>query len=130
MSKYLASKTKPAPAEIGRRFYFREKELTPFSWNARVTLYRVMSESTPLIEEYTYLVYLLLSKTPQQMDALRSESSISAFRLEAGEWADKEGIFPGGPGWDELKKTAQEVLDAVKNAEAIEPVSSGGAPGK
>lgn len=126
---YLESKHVAAPTEIGRGFYFRDKKLAPFSWNARVTLYRIMSESTPLIEEYTYLIYLLANKTPQQMDALRSESAISAFRIEAGEWAHNEGIIPGSSAWSDLKKSAQEILGAVKNAEALEPVSDGGSPG-
>jgi hypothetical protein len=114
---------KKAAPEMGRTFTFRGKELAPFSWNARTTLYRLMSERTPLIEEYTYIVYLLLAKTPKQMDALRGEDALATFRIEAGEWAEKERLG-GGKGWEELKTLADSIVDAVQRAESFEPVPS------
>lgn len=77
------------------------------------------------MEEYTYLIYLLLTKKPAQMDALRSEESLAAFRIEAGEWAEREKLGDG-QGWEDLKSAAHAVLGETKKAESLEPTPSKG----
>lgn len=109
------------PVQIGRKHSFRGKQLAPFSWGAEATMYRVIGGKPTPFEEYTYTIYLLLAKTPQQMDALRTEEQISAFRIEAGEWADREKLGAAA-GWKEISELANAIIKERQDAASIVPV--------
>lgn len=121
MSYFTKKDQKPKPAEPGRIHQFRGKPLAPFSWGAEATMYRLIGGKPTPFEEYTYTIFLLLSKTPAQMDALRTDEQISDFRIEAGEWADREKLR-GKEGWAELSALAETIIKERNEAAAIEPV--------
>ena len=116
-------KEKPTPAEPGRIHQFRGKPLAPFSWGAEATMYRLIGGKPTPFEEYTYTIFLLLTHTPAQMDALRTDEQISAFRLAAGEWADRENLR-GPDGWKELSHLAETIIKERNEAAAIVPAPS------
>ena len=108
---------------------FRGKELHPFSFMYRAAFYRVTGIGImPGLERFVYLLYLL-TKTPKQVNAIRTEEDIQKFHIEAGEWADAENLT-SDDGWNEVERTANAILNPVKHAESIVPdVKPSGKPG-
>lgn len=110
-----------------RTFEFRGQPLASYTFKHQAALYRLRENSVmPAFEEYPYLVYLLLTrKRAEEADALRSLQSLSKFRMEAGDWAERENLRDGA-GWDELQKLAESILTPVKKAEDIVPAPVAG----
>lgn len=106
--------------------YFREERLEAYSFKYRSALYRISEgHRLPLIEECPYLVFMLLTKKPGEMDAIRSPESIAQFREEAGEWVDENKLSEGA-GWNELHALYKRITEPVEAAEAIEPAPTTG----
>lgn len=110
-----------------RTFEFRGQPLAPYTFKHQAALYRLRENCVlPAFEEYPYLVYLLLTrKKAEEADALRAPQAIAKFRIEAGDWAERESLRDG-TGWDELQKLAESILTPVKKAEDIVPAPVAG----
>lgn len=107
---------------------FRGSQLAPYGFGVRAALFRIGEGSAlPSFEEACYLVFLLLKKTPAQVDTIRTAKQISAFRQEAGEWAEREQVMDG-EGWKELYTLALSILEPVSEANKIEPAPVAGKP--
>jgi hypothetical protein len=99
---------------------FRGKEIHPYSFMYRAAFYRVTGIGImPGLERFVYLVYLL-TKTPKEVNAIRTDEDIQRFQIEAGEWADSENLTEDG-GWNEVEALANSILSPVKRAESIVP---------
>jgi hypothetical protein len=124
-NNYLETEQADEPLpQMDRTFHWRGKPLEKYSWLARAALFRICRGRSVAFEEYPYLIFLLLTRKPTEWDAIRDEKETAAFREEAAKWADAEGVADD-EGWDELKKTAESILGAVKRARTLEPVSEG-----
>lgn len=109
----------PEP-ELGRRFYFKGKALPPYSFNHRAALMRLGSLTD--YEFCTYLIRVLLLPI-DRVDSIRGDAAVAAFRIETGQWADKENVSRG-KGLDELQKVADEIMDDLTKAESLTPAAA------
>lgn len=107
----------PQPAQS---FEFRGTPLAKYSFGHRAALCR-MGDLTDY-EFCTYLVRILLLD-PLKVDAIRGADAITAFRIEAGQWADKEGVSRAA-GLVEIQSLADQILTEVAKAESLEPVAT------
>lgn len=115
----------PAPIsqDMGRVFTFAGITLKPFSFNRRVTFFRVRTEDISVIES-AILKLFICTQSPAQCDAARGDAA-SVFRVNAMEWAEKLGIDSAA-----RTKEAMEVSDAIDkdlaDALSVEPDTKGG----
>lgn len=119
---------KPAPVsqEMARKFTFAGIELQPYSFNRRVTFFRIRSGDMSRIEWAVLLLYIC-TRTAAECDTAR-EDGIPAFRMAAMEWAESLGIDKPA-----VATEAIAVADAIEknlaDAVSIEPEITGGASG-
>jgi len=115
----------PAPIsqDMGRVFTFAGITLKPFSFNRRVTFFRVRTDDISVIES-AILKLFICTQSPAQCDSARGDAA-SAFRVKAMEWAEKLGIDSAA-----RTKEAMETSDAIDkdlaDALSVEPDTKGG----
>lgn len=118
--------TAPTSQDMARKFTFAGIELEPYSFNRRVTFFRIRSGDMSRIEWAALLLYIC-TRTPAECDTAREEA-IPAFRMAAMEWAEKLGIDKAS-----VATEAMSVADAIEknlaDATSVEPDTSGGASG-
>lgn len=107
----------PEP-ELGRKFYWRGKELAAFSYNYRCALFRLTPGVSLTNFEHDFLFLYLLLQTPKKVDSLRSEDEISTFRLEVGKWVQKNKLDEK---YDEIRALVKSIMDPVAEAESLVP---------
>ncbi len=72
-------------------FYWQGKKLEPFSFGRQAAAQRIGAEGASTIENAVLLVYLC-TLTPNEIDRVRGEDEIKAFRARMNEWADSQGV--------------------------------------
>lgn len=118
---------KPAPIsqDMARKFTFAVHELQPYSFNRRVTFFRIRSGDMSRIEWAVLLLYIC-TRTAAECDTARDEG-IPAFRMAAMEWAESLGIDKPA-----VATEVMSVADAIEknhtDAVSVEP-ETGGASG-
>jgi hypothetical protein len=103
--------------ELGRKFYFRDKELAAYSFNHRAALFR-MGDLTDY-EFCTYLIRMLLIPI-REVDCIRTPEQLSDFRINAGKWADDNNVSKGD-GLTELQSLVDSILGQLAKAEELLP---------
>lgn len=91
MSDTLPPVTPEDSAEFGVAHYFKGTRLEPFSFARQVAFQRMGVGSASPLESATMLVFLCL-QAPARIDRARGNEGCAAFRREAAEWADANGI--------------------------------------
>lgn len=110
--------TAQAEPELGRKFYWRGKELAAFSYNCRSALFRLFPGVGVSNYEYDYMLVFLLLQPPKTVGALRTEEQLSAFRQKVDVWVDSNKLEGA---YDEIHALAQSILQPVEDAESLEP---------
>lgn len=72
-------------------FYWKGAPLKPFSFLRQAAAQRIGAEGASATENAVLLVYLCTLE-PRDIDKVRGEEEIAAFRLRMNEWADREGV--------------------------------------
>ena len=72
--------------DMGRVFTFAGIALKPFSFNRRVTFFRVRTDDISVIES-AILKLFICTQSPAQCDSARGDAA-SAFRVKAMQWAE------------------------------------------
>lgn len=94
------------PAQAKAEFSFRGKPLAHFGFGHRACMFRL---GAAIDAEYAIYLIRILQMTLDEVDAIREEKDISAFRIESGNWADREGITTP-KGLEEIMALANSIL--------------------
>lgn len=123
MSEYTGFEdTAPSEHQFQKTFTFRGKPLAKYSFGHRAALIRIgQGTRLPRYEQAIYLVFIL-TKPHTYADSIREDEQISAFRIDAGKWAEENNVVEDA-GWAEIHALAESIENPVIEAQSIEPVS-------
>lgn len=113
--------------EIGARFKWRESLLKPYSLHHRNAHFRLAWDNLA-DQEYAQMFLWLLTKSGEEVNAIRGDKAVSKAQFEAIEWAQKEGALNKETA-SEMVKKMQEIRADAEAAESLSPVSRGGSLG-
>jgi hypothetical protein len=109
----------PTEPELGRKHYWRGKELAAYSYNYRAAMNRLLSGGATISQyEYDFLLVFLLLQKPATVDQVRSSDQITAFRLKVGEWVEKDQLEQE---WDAITRLVASIEKPVAKADELEP---------
>lgn len=113
--------------EMGACFQWRDIPLKPFSLHHKNALQRLAWDNLT-DHEYAQIALWLLTRTGEEVNALRGEKAVAKALFDATEWAQAQGAHKADVSLEMLEKY-KEIKADMDAAESLSPVSRGGSGG-